>query len=85
MSAASKASSLDIGEPEACPSQLRAENTVLLLEVLDHLLLVAIHPAGEGQDQELQREAIHGSRLPDRGAEIGRSAKVELGDNLPIS
>jgi hypothetical protein len=40
------------------------------LEILDHFLLVTVHPAGESQHQELQRDPIHGSRLTrERGRE----------------
>jgi hypothetical protein len=42
---------------------LLAKRAVLLLEILDHFLLVTVHPAGENQHQELQRDPIHGSRL----------------------
>jgi hypothetical protein len=63
MSASSKASSLNVGEPEAFASKLRVKKAVLLLEILDHFMLVTVRPAGEDQHQELQREPIHESKL----------------------
>jgi hypothetical protein len=63
MSASSKAPSLNVGEPEAFASKLRAKKAVLLLEILDHLLVVTVRPAGEDQHQEPQWEPIHESRL----------------------
>jgi hypothetical protein len=58
-----KTPALYLGESNAFSAQLLSKNAVLLLEILDHLVLVAIHPSGEGVHQELQREPIHGSRL----------------------
>ena len=63
MSASRKTPSLDIGKPKAPASELLAQEAVLLLEVLDRRLLVTVHPAGENQHQELQREPIHQASL----------------------
>jgi hypothetical protein len=72
MSASRKAPSLDIGKPKALASELLAQETVLLLEVLDRRLLVTIHPTGENQHQELQREPIHPASLTrERANEVG--------------
>jgi len=46
-----KPAALVVGQPEARALQLLSENMVLLYEVLDHVLLVAIYPSGEGHEQ----------------------------------
>ena len=38
---------------------LRSPHVVLLDQVLDHLLLAAIHPTGDGRDAELEDEGVH--------------------------
>jgi hypothetical protein len=43
-----------IGQAEAAARQLVPENPVLLDQVLDDMLLVAIDPSGEGHKQDLQ-------------------------------
>ena len=40
---------LDVGEAQTTATELLTKHTILLLEVLDHLDLVAGHPAGEHQ------------------------------------
>jgi hypothetical protein len=49
-----EASALVVGQPEAAPLHLRLEDPVLLHQVFDDLLLVAIDPSGEGHEQHLQ-------------------------------
>jgi hypothetical protein len=44
-----------IGESRPPVADLLAESPVLLLEVLDHVLLTAVQPGGNGADEELQR------------------------------
>jgi hypothetical protein len=57
--------SLCVGESNSLSAELVTENSVtrklrfLLLEILDHFLLVAAQPAGEKKDQELQRQRCH--------------------------
>jgi hypothetical protein len=41
-------------------AQLLAEHSVLLLQVLDDVLLIAIHPSGEDQHQKLKLQSVHG-------------------------
>jgi len=41
---------LFILQPQAVALQLLSENAVLLYEVLDDVLLVAIYPSGEGHE-----------------------------------
>jgi len=45
------APSLIVGQPDAPPLQLLPEDAVLLHEVLDDLLLVAVDPSSEGHEQ----------------------------------
>jgi hypothetical protein len=47
-----EASALVVGQPEAAPLQLLLEDVVLLDQVLDDLLLVAIDPSSEGHEQQ---------------------------------
>jgi hypothetical protein len=49
-----KASALVVGQPEAAPVQLPLEDPVLLDQVVDDLLLVAVDPTLEGHEQHLQ-------------------------------
>jgi hypothetical protein len=42
-----EASALVVGEPEAAPLHLLLEDTVLLHQVLDNVLLVAVDPSSE--------------------------------------
>jgi len=54
---------LGIREPQAFPTELIAENPVLLLQILDHLVLVSAQPSGEKNDQELQTQGRHRETL----------------------
>jgi hypothetical protein len=64
-----EAAALVIGQPEAAPLQLLLQDAVLLYQVLDNVLLVAIDPPREGQEQHLQRResGLHWSILPGVG------------------
>ena len=76
-----------VTEPEALSSELLTEDAVLLLEVLDRLLLVTVHPAGDEQHQELQREPVHESRLTRtwcRSRRAGRTA-AQPADLMKVS
>jgi hypothetical protein len=61
-----EASALIVGQPGAPPRQLASEDPVLLHEVLDHVLLMAVDPAREGHEQHLQAGDIgrHGPIVP---------------------
>jgi hypothetical protein len=61
-----EASALVVGEPEAAPLYLFLENPVLLHQVLDDVLLVAVDPSREGHEQHLQGVDIgrHGPIVP---------------------
>ena len=54
----------EIGQPKAAPLDLRLEDTVLLHQVLDNMLLVAVDPTREGHEQHLH------------GVEIGRHRPI---------
>jgi hypothetical protein len=45
------------GHPD---DQLLAEYPILFLQVLDDVLLIAIHPSGEDQHQKLKLQSVHG-------------------------
>ena len=36
-------------------------------ELVDHILLAALDPSGDGEEQQLQHESIHGSEASDVG------------------
>ena len=48
-----------ISEPQALSTQLFPEYPVLLLQVLDDVLLTAIHPSGEDQHEKLKLQRVH--------------------------
>jgi hypothetical protein len=50
---------LGMREPQAFLVELLAENAVLPLEMLDHLLLVAAEPYSQQRHEELQRQRCH--------------------------
>jgi hypothetical protein len=54
LGSASKPDSLGVGKAPGFAAQLFEEHTILLLEKLDHRLLVSIHPAGDGNKEELE-------------------------------
>jgi hypothetical protein len=45
---------LFIGEPKPLSFELLLENTVLLDEIVDDCLLVAVKPAGQGNNEEVE-------------------------------
>jgi hypothetical protein len=59
-----EAAALIVGQPEAPPLQLFLEDAVLLHQVLDDLLLVAVDPSGAGHKQQPQ------------GGEVGRHRSI---------
>lgn len=50
-----EASALVVGQPEAPPRQLLLQDPVLLHQVLDDVLLVAVDPSREGHEQHPER------------------------------
>ncbi len=61
------ASALVVGQPQAALLHLLLEDTVLLHQVFDDVLLVAVDPSSEGHEQHLQ------------GVEIGRHRPILSG------
>ncbi len=56
-------SSLVIGEAETLATELAFEDAVLLDEVIDDILLVAVEPSSDGDQKELPRvKRAHGGR-----------------------
>jgi len=53
---------LGVGEAQAPTAEMLTQDAVLLLEVRDDLGLVAVHPAREHHEQELQRCDRHRQR-----------------------
>ncbi len=53
-----ESAALVIRESESSPAELFLQDAVLLHEVLDNLVLVAIDPAGERGEEELKREEV---------------------------
>jgi hypothetical protein len=54
LGSASKPESLGVAKASGFAAQLFEQHTILLLEKLDHRLLVLIHPAGDGNKEELE-------------------------------
>ncbi len=50
----SESTTLLTGEPKSLPAELLAQCSIFLLQILDHLLLVAVNPSGEDQHQKLK-------------------------------
>ena len=51
----SRSTALRVGRQQASSTQMLAEYPVLLLRVLNHVLLAAIHPSGEDQHEKLRK------------------------------
>ena len=63
-----------------------AEHPVLRLQVLDDILLAAIHPSGEDQDRELEMPPVHlHQRTPARALVTGLKATTEPHFGIPKS
>ena len=59
---ASESPTLGGGQAKRPRAQVFPEDPILLPEILDQIVLVAVHPASEREDEELQRRR-HGLRL----------------------
>lgn len=55
--------SLSVREPEGLPAQLLAKDVVLGEQVGDYLLVLAVHPPSQHENEELQRERHHRDTL----------------------
>jgi hypothetical protein len=54
-----ESTALRIRESQSLPAELLSEHPILRLQVLDHILLAAVHPSGEEQHQELQLRSVY--------------------------
>ena len=75
--------SLVVGEAQSSGTVHRAEDTVLLEQVVNDRLLVSIDPAGEQQEEEGERgrQRVHGGSLPT----VRRARAFEPGDGRPTA
>ena len=85
-----EASALVVGEAKAASSELLTEDAVLLHQVVDDAVLVAVDPAGEEQKEEVER-GRRGGRGHGRSFKVawprgkGRMASIEArGEGLEI-
>ena len=75
-----ESAALPISESKSLSAQLLPQGAVtrklrfLLLEILDHVLLVSVDPASEDQRQKLQRQSVHRSKFKlDKPENTGRN------------
>ena len=52
-----QSTALIVGQPELAAMQLLLEDPVLLDQVGDHILLMPMHPAGDRQQEQLERKS----------------------------
>ena len=82
-----EAASLVVGETQPSGSVRRAEDPVLLEQVVNDRLLLPIDPAGDQQEQEREwaRQRVHGGSLPEAppGFKLWRLISWRSDDNLP--
>ena len=73
-----EATALVIGQPEAASRPLFLEDAVLLHQVLDDALLVAVDPSREGHEQHPQRGGVgpHWPTLPGVGERVRDPGRV---------
>ena len=62
LAAHGKSAALGVGQAKRSRAQVLSEDPILLPEIRDQIVLVAVHPASEREDEELQRRR-HGLRL----------------------
>ena len=67
-----ESTALGVCEPKRSGTKLLAEDAILLSEIVDQIFLVAIHPASNGEYEELQRMG-HRERL------LGRDGRHRIG------
>ncbi len=58
---------LTISEQQALCAELLAQDSVLLLQILDDVLSTAIHPSGENLDQILKLQRVDRAERGSRG------------------
>ncbi len=86
MSGLRESTALPIGEEQAPIADLLAEYLVLRLQVLDDILLAAMDPSGDDQDQELEMQRVHSrQRTPARVLDTGLRATTGPPFSMPES
>jgi len=83
-----EAPTLIVGQPDAPPLQLLPEDAVLLHEVLDDLLLVAVDPSSEDHEQQPQGREVgcHRPILPCHiPAPVPGTGSAEYSDTTGVS
>jgi hypothetical protein len=78
----------NVRETKALSAQLFSERSVLFLEIVDHILLGSIHPAGQNQCQELKRESVHSAqsqvtKTPDSCSKSMAAGALNYSNSLP--
>ena len=64
-----QSTALSVGEPQPSGPELFPQHAVLLLEIVDDIALLLVHPTGERDENEPQREAwCQGYQRPDSSA-----------------
>ena len=74
-----ESTALGVGQTKRPRTQLLSQDPILLPEILDQILLVAVHPASEREDKELQSVRHHRTLLQNRGQH-----RPCLGDFTPL-
>ena len=68
-----ESATLVVGQLKPSPAELLAENSILLTQIVDQVLLPAADPAGNSEDEEVQHQGIHGTTV----------ATVAVGEHWP--
>jgi len=77
---------LSIGQEQAPFAELLSEHPILRLQVLDHVLLAAVHPPGEEHHQTLKLQSAHlRKRTSGRASHAGPRATIVPASNIPES
>jgi hypothetical protein len=70
----SEATPLHVGEPDLSSTELVSEDAVLLAEILDCVVLTAVHPAGENEQEKLKPQLMHDIEgSPNKGSAAGQT------------
>jgi hypothetical protein len=77
-------SSLGVSEEQALVTEVLPKNPVLFLQILDHILLTAIHPAGQGCQEKRNGSVLTGWTVsypgwkPTESRRGGRSQQIAI-------
>ena len=58
-----QSSTLLVGQAQASPTELLTQDAVLLAQILDDVLLLPTDPASNAEDEKLQYQSIHATRV----------------------